>query len=130
MMATSLFLAKVFGLYMIIMGAVFLFSYARFQRAINAYFADPALILITAIMTTVMGILLVVSHNIWVWDWRVIVTLLCWTVLIKGLGWLLFPDYLVTFSTKWNNKGVIAISMLLSMLVSLCLLYHGFFLRG
>ena len=43
-------------------------------------------------MTVILGLLIVISHNIWVQDWRIIITMLGWFVLISGLVRLIYPN--------------------------------------
>lgn len=38
-----------------------------------------------------VGLLIILGHNIWVWDLRVIVTLAGWMATLKGVMYLLFP---------------------------------------
>ncbi len=38
-------------------------------------------LLLNAIITPIIGILLVVSHNLWVADWRVVITIIAWLIL-------------------------------------------------
>ena len=38
-----------------------------------------------------LGLAVVLAHNVWVWDLRVIVTLIGWSMVAKGVGYLLFP---------------------------------------
>ncbi len=44
----------------------------------------------------IMGLLIVVSHNIWALDWPVAVTLIGWLVVLKGL-------VIIFFSGKYNH---------------------------
>jgi hypothetical protein len=38
-----------------------------------------------------LGLMTVVAHNIWVWDWPVFITVLGWSTLIKGIMKVGFP---------------------------------------
>lgn len=129
-MEISLFLAKVIGLYLLIAGVGILFNYQRFQPIIKAFMADSPLVLITSVFTVILGIMLVIVHNVWVCDWRVVITLISWLTLIKGILWLCFPNYAIQLTIKWNNPSVFMASALFSFLVGLFLLYHGFYMAG
>jgi hypothetical protein len=50
------------------------------------------------------GLLLVVSHNVWVAGWPVIVTLLSWLVLIKAIAYLLLPFSAMAGVVKAFNR--------------------------
>jgi uncharacterized protein YjeT (DUF2065 family) len=38
-----------------------------------------------------LGVAIVLAHNVWVWDLRVIVTFIGWLMVAKGVGYLLSP---------------------------------------
>lgn len=77
------------------------------------------------IITLVIGIAMVLTHNVWTLDWRVVITIIGWLTLIKGLDLLLLPKRM---RKRWSGMGnrqwrVIFVSLLLSGLV---LTYLGF----
>lgn len=90
-MATTLFLAKVFGGYFLVVGL----SMALRRKELGALFAafaeDRALTYLTSVFALILGLVLVASHNLWTGGWPVIITLLSWLVLIKAILYLLLP---------------------------------------
>jgi hypothetical protein len=42
-------------------------------------------------LTLVAGLAIVNAHNLWVTDWRVIITVLGWLAIIRGVVAILFP---------------------------------------
>ena len=73
-MELSIFLAKVLGLYLIIVPAAVLLNRRHLARIIEEFCQSLALIVLSGFMALVLGLLVVVSHNIWSADWRVITT--------------------------------------------------------
>ena len=47
--------------------------------------------LLVATFNLPLGLAIVLAHNVWVWDLRVIVTLAGWAMVAKSVGYLLFP---------------------------------------
>ena len=47
---------------------------------------DPALVLLSGVLSFVAGLAIVRVHNIWTLDWPVLVTILGWLAIITGLG--------------------------------------------
>lgn len=90
-METSLFLAKVFGLYLIVMGLVAPLRRKDLMAMVEQLFENRPLIFILSFVGFVIGLLLVVSHNVWLAGWPVVVTILAWLVLLKALVYLLLP---------------------------------------
>jgi hypothetical protein len=96
----SLFLAKALGLYFSIVGAAMLVNARNIKPAIVAYMNAPAVTFLGGFMALIIGILIVLVHNIWTFDWRGVITILGWTSILKGVIWGLFPQWI---STKEKN---------------------------
>jgi len=100
-METSLFLAKALGLYMAI--ACFgLLVNTRARKVIIHAFEDEGRIIMSGISALIIGILIVISHNVWTYDWRVIITLSGWAALLKGVARI----YFVGYTKKWITSGI------------------------
>lgn len=125
-METSLFLAKAFGIYLIIVCLSLIGNKRHYHLATVSVTEDPGLMLTTSILTLILGILLILFHNIWVADWRILITLLAWITFIKGGYRILFPHHI----RKWNRiieNDVFYYSMFTLFLgIGLFLLLKGF----
>jgi len=91
-MEVTIFLAKIFAIYFIVMSLAMLFRKDYFKGAICAISKDSGLSLFSAIVTMIAGSLLVLFHNVWVFAWPVVITVLCWLVLVKGVVKILYPE--------------------------------------
>lgn len=91
-MDLSLFLAKVLGLYFVIVIAACVFRWREFQKAFDDIERSRGFILMGGVWALLLGLLLVVSHNIWEPDFRGAITLLGWLTLLKGFVRLFFPQ--------------------------------------
>lgn len=126
-MVLSIFLAKTIGLYLIIISAAFIINANELKPMMLDMLKSPSLLLFSSILALVLGILIVVSHNIWVMDWRVIITLLGWLTLLKGVIRLFYPEFVMKKATKCvENKASYNIMMLIILLIGLTLLYFGY----
>ena len=90
-METTLFLAKVFGLYLLIVGLHLPLRRRELGALFASFVENRALVYLASVLALILGLLLVVGHNLWVAGWPVIVTLLSWLVLLKALAGLLLP---------------------------------------
>lgn len=88
----TMYLATVIGWYLVIMGVLVLLRYNPLRSVIREVLSHPGLLFVLAIITLILGLLMVASHNLWVLGWPVIITLFSWLVLISGLFRLFFPD--------------------------------------
>ena len=116
-MDLSIFLAKVIGLYFIIAAVMYMIKRKDFNRIIDG-FNNTGLLYVTGLFTMILGLIMVIGHNIWENSWRVIITLIGWLVFLKGLAFLFLPRKMMLKFSKSFSGGkewhfVIAIIMAL-----------------
>lgn len=63
-----------------------------FLGRVIGYTEDKTITIATGYITFLLGLATVVAHNVWVWDWRVAVTILGWTTLLKGIEKIAWPE--------------------------------------
>ena len=123
----SIFLAKALGIYLIFISIAFVVKEQSLKARISAMMSNQAFLMAPGVVAFIIGILLVVSHNLWVEDWRVLITIIGWMALLKGMTIILFPDFMINWSSKWlNNKFAYYLTFLFVFLVGSCLIYHGY----
>ncbi|AHE66214.1 hypothetical protein [Legionella oakridgensis] len=126
-MDVSKFLSKVIGLYEIIISLAMLINMNQFMANIHGLMNNAHLMVYIGCVTAIMGILLVVSHNIWQWHWRVLVTIVAWIVFLKGASILLFPHALDQLTLHFVTNSMFAYSVaVVDLLLGLLFCYFGF----
>lgn len=125
-MELSYFLAQLFGLTLIIFAVVAFFQPSIISATIRDMKPFSFPLLLAGFIGVFGGLAIILSHNVWEWSWRVIVTLFGWTALIKGIAYVAFPETLMrtgisVFEGKWRK-----LSLVVTFLVGCCLVYHGF----
>lgn len=126
-MDVSKFLSKVIGLYEIIISLALLINMNQFTGDILGLINNGPLMLFIGCITLIMGILLVVSHNIWQWHWRVLVTIVSWIVFLKGASILLLPHALDQITMQFvNNSNFAYLIAGVDLLLGLLFCYFGF----
>lgn len=94
-MTTSKYLARLMGpvLLLIALGMVIglLHEGESYSNLMREFIGSRALIFMTGVLALVAGIAIVNAHNLWVPDWRVIVTVLGWLLVVRGVINVLFP---------------------------------------
>ena len=126
-MENSIFIARILGLYLTIFGLLVLLRPAQFRAIVNAYMESPPIVFLGGIVGLIMGIILVVSHNIWAADWRVVITILSWIILIKGINHLFFPSVPRKMARTLLGSSWILVPGAIDLLLGLFLVYKGFF---
>ena len=125
----SVFLTRIFGLYLVIMGLATLLHRKALPKVVDDLVENAALMYITGIFVLALGLLLVLSHNVWVGRSRVIVTALSWLVLLKGVVFVLLPHGVLVATVKTFNRETWYVGAgAASVLVGLYLVCKGFFL--
>ena len=103
-MSLSIYLGQIFGLYLFITSLALLINQKFFKKAIEDAVKNAAILMIMGIITLILGLILVISHNVWVRNWRIIITIISWLILIKGILMFIFPNMCANFLKKWQVK--------------------------
>jgi hypothetical protein len=95
-MQTSKYLARLIGPVAIAMGAYIVLNGAAFRVMVGQFLASYALIFLAGLLTLTAGLAIVLVHNIWTRDWRVIITIFGWLAVIGGALRIAFPQLVVS----------------------------------
>lgn len=127
-MEISVFLAKFLGLYIFLMSMPLLISPHMVRGRYESFLSsDDAVMKLAGIVTVLLGSFLVILHNLWVWDWRLLITLTAWVVLIEGITIVYFPAHSRSAFRRLAQKVPMIISGSIGLAVSLVLIFMGFF---
>jgi hypothetical protein len=94
-MQTSVFLARLIGPVMLVVGLAVFANQRAFRDMAEEFLASPALLFLSGLLIMPMGLAIVLTHNIWTADWRVLVTLFGWLNTIGGAVRLLAPAWVM-----------------------------------
>src|SRR6056297_1192614 len=122
-MYVSIFLAQVFSIYFIVITIAMLINKTYYIDAAMELLQHKGLALLTGIFTLILGILLVLFHNIWVANWQVLITLLAWVTLFKGVIRLLFPIQMQSWINTFKRPAVYYCSLGIMLILGLYLGY-------
>lgn len=93
-MSTSLFIARLIGPVMVIAGLAVLLNRQGFRAMVDDFLANRGLMFLGGLLVMLGGLAIVLSHNVWTADWRVIVTLFGWLLTIAGAIRIIEPPFL------------------------------------
>ena len=126
-MQISKYLSKVIGIYLIIVTLAMLINMHQFTVYVQDLVDNPALMFVTGFFTLILGLLMVVGHNIWQWHWRVIITILAWLTFLKGAIIILYPHAINTMAIQFiQNIHVAYMAASFDFILGLVLIYYGF----
>jgi hypothetical protein len=120
----SIFLAKFWGWYLIIFFLILSFNPKRIVQIIKDL-EDQKFVILISFMAIIIGLFSVLIHNIWEPNWKLIITLIGWIALIKGLALFIIPKKTTSWLNYMNIKFVQVIYILL-FLLGIFLLNQGY----
>lgn len=125
-MDASIFIAKVLGLYLIVLSIGMFINHKKMKTTVKE-FDNPGLIFLTGILALITGCLIIAGHNVWVAKWPVVITILGWLAFVKGIIRLWFPKFSHKMNSKCvKNKTACMITILITLIIGLFLSYYGF----
>lgn len=123
-MEISITLAKFWAVYMLTFAFIFMFSRKALDRFLS-YYNDERFVFITGFLSFIIGLVNILLHDLWVSDWRVLITLFGWIALIKGLIRITFLTG-ITENIKTLNIKVIKLLLTLVIILGFYLLYEAY----
>lgn len=103
----NLVLAKIIGPYILALGVGLFLNSERFRKLFQQSLNEPFLVFITALVTLLMGSTIVSLHNVWVWGWPVIITILGWWTLVNGFVGVSFPELVQKCDFVKNSSSIV-----------------------
>ena len=112
-MELSLFLAKLFGIYMLVIAVLWAARGEVISKTVEEFFADRAMMFMSGLLALVVGIAMVIGHSVWELSWRGVITLMGYFSIAKGIARIGFPDVprkafgsLTKGGTRWALVGL------------------------
>jgi hypothetical protein len=126
-MLTSIFIAKLMGPILLVVGISILIDEKATRAMAKDVLGNQALIYIFGVVDLLLGLVLVTVHNVWVADWRVIITLIGWLSLVRGLVRTLFAPYVVKKAPKLlKMQGLLTGVSIVMIILGAVLSYYGY----
>ena len=111
-MELSVLVAKIIALTYISAGIAALSGKLTFSKMIEDFERSPGLIYLAGLMALIVGMLLVQYHNMWVKNWTLLITLIGWASLLKGIMLIAFPQSISFFKNWYKNSRMWGIFMI------------------
>jgi hypothetical protein len=96
-MPASTYLARLIGPVLAVVGLAMLLRPGHYLAVVADVLRSPALLYIASAIGLLGGVALVLAHNVWAADWRLIITLLGWISIVDSASWLLLSDQVERF---------------------------------
>jgi len=103
-MATSIFLAQLIGPVFLVGAIGLLIDAAGYRTMAHEFLRSPSLIYLSGLLTMTAGVAIVLNHNLWVADWRVLLTIFGWLGSVGGAARNALPRQVQTVGQAMLDK--------------------------
>jgi hypothetical protein len=130
-MNTSRSLARLIGPIMLVIGIGMAFGLmmegAGYSSVLKEFIANRALIFLTGVLALLAGVAIINVHNVWEPDWRVIITVLGWLLVLRGIMLLVFPLTVQVFGDRVaTSQGGVTAGAALTFVLGAILCIMGY----
>ena len=126
-MQTSRYLAKLIGPVFVTIGVGLLLNPSLFRAMAVQFLESRPLIYLSGLLVLPVGIAIVLAHNDWVADWRVIITVLGWLFIIGGVIRIVVPQLVQSIGgAMFHLTAVPAVAGVFMLVLGAVLGYFGY----
>lgn len=122
-MGLSIFLAKLLGIYMLIVAAAWIVRKEQVDAMIKDFISSKALIGLAGAIDILTGLAIAIGHPIWQLNWRGLITLLGYVMIVRGIFRFAFTEEVQKKAATIMTKGfwpIIAVLIVLGGVLTYC----------
>jgi hypothetical protein len=126
-MPSSIFIARLAGPVLAWIGLAILLRPAAFRLVLQSFMASPAILYLTGFLALIGSMALILVHNLWVADWRLLITVLGWVGLVKGAVIILQPQSILSLGRVFAaRRNAVLVTAAANFVIGLILSYFGY----
>ncbi len=124
----SIFLARLLGPIFLVIGVGLLVNRTSYRAMAEEVLKSRALIYLFGAIAFSAGLALVLTHNVWVWGWPVIITILGWLMLIRGTLRIVVPQQVGDLASKLMARSphLLTVSGAIALVLGAVLAWMGY----
>ncbi len=124
-MELSVFLAKLLGVYMLIVAVELILRRHEFEGAARDFAASKGLIVFSGSISLILGLAVVIGHPIYEFNFRGLITLLGYLLILRGTWRMSFPSRIHKKMAACFHQGYKECLIIL-IILGVYLTYTGF----
>ena len=118
---------QVFSLVYVAIGIGILLNSNFYKKMFEDFIERTSALYLGGVMALTVGYLIVAFHNTWTKDLSVIITVLGWIALIKGILILIWPSLMIALSKAiMKSKSFMKIEAIIAIIIGLLFAFLGF----
>jgi len=126
-MQTSIFIAKLLGPIFVVVGIAILSKPQAFRTLLQEFIESRVLIYLAGVLGLLGGLTLVLTHNLWVLDWRLLITVIGWTSIVRAVITIFLPQQIISIGSKLlDHGGIFFGAAVVNLIIGLLLSYFGY----
>jgi uncharacterized protein YjeT (DUF2065 family) len=125
-METSMLIAKIIGIIYLSFGLGLLINTKVYQKILNQLLTDPSIRIIGGFMAVIIGVLILEYHNVWEADWTLVISIIGWAALLKGILLLAFPSFINVAKPLFANIKSLRVLGVFVLIFGIVFTYLGF----
>jgi len=124
----SLFLARLLGPIFVAIAVGVLLNGAVFRAIAEEGLRSHALIYLTGLFAITAGVAILLNHNVWVGDWRVLITIFGWLAALGGAQRIIWPQG-TEAAIRWflDHPTSLTVAGLIWLGIGALLCFFGYF---
>jgi len=126
-MSTSIFITKLLGPMFIVVGIALLLKAQMFRKILRELIASPVWLYFAGFLGLRAGMALVLTHNVWAPDWRLIITLIGWITIVRAVISIFQPEWIArAASAILERRAIFVGAAVADLIIGLALSYFGY----
>lgn len=125
-MLSPMFLAQVLGPAFVIVALAVFMNRQMIRHMMDRLSEDNPAIMLSGFISLLFGLIIVVSHNVWVWNWQLLITLVGWVSTLKGVVLLWWPSQMLKMRKSMMSDNMLLVHGVLALVIGAVLTYYGF----
>lgn len=119
------YLAEVWGISTVLISLALLIKDKHLKKLFSAIETEESFFF-WGFISTVIGVAMILNYNVWEWNWQIVITLLGWMALLKGIFLLFCTELMKKYARKINDEKWLPIWLLILVFFGLIITYWGF----
>ncbi len=122
-MDISIAIAQVLGIFFVLVGLSMVAQSKATAAAIEASVENKGTLWLWGFIALLVGAVIIVLNNAWASGLQLLVTVIGWIALLKGIFILFFPGAAVSLYRKFNMSGMLVFCGVVAFVLGLVLIY-------
>lgn len=126
-MQTTIFIARLLGPIFVLVGIAMLLKPEAFRALLKEFIESRVLVYLAGVLGLLGGLTLVLTHNVWMLDWRLIITLIGWASVVRAVVTIFKPEWIVSLGLKaLEHRNFFVGAAAIDLVIGLVLSYFGY----